>query len=414
MRSPNTSSPGTDIPWSEAEVCRRWQGRGPELWREATRLGGPIHLAGGEASTFLFRSTAPAVHLRINRLTDKHNMALGMMRRVAGTDIWVKTLRTGPRLRASYGFLELDGPAAPPPIPPEHDSFALWRDPLNRMPPVVDVGGGRGLSLLAGEAALGATDTELWAHATQSPGARVAHEGGRMSYFPPVEQHLSQPVPVLLISDAEQWFLRYGLASALDLAIAKGILPPLVVCGEGFATREERLSSLRANPDYLERLVGADLEYAREELVARGQTPGPVILAGQSLGGLTALWALTTAYAPRIDAVLAQSPSLWFTPGTAVSPARLPGLDNPWIAQVLRSCPPLGIPIHLEVGLREGRCVAAVEKLSREMLAAGWQVTAHTADGGHDFASWRYGLIGLLAEVLGQLGIGDKYKMKGQ
>ncbi|MGV0327485.1 enterochelin esterase domain-containing protein [Corynebacterium confusum] len=58
--------------------------------------------------TFLYHAeSAPqAVHLNINRITDKSDFEVGLMCRVSGTHWWIRTLELAPMVYASYGFCE--------------------------------------------------------------------------------------------------------------------------------------------------------------------------------------------------------------------------------------------------------------------------------------------------------------------
>ncbi len=91
------------------------------FWREATSLTLPLVTAINGADderevTFLWRATYPlrGVYVRLNRVTDKDNVAKGMMTQLLTTDIWHLTLRLPASYCGSYTMVEI-----PPETPDE-------------------------------------------------------------------------------------------------------------------------------------------------------------------------------------------------------------------------------------------------------------------------------------------------------
>lgn len=90
-----------------ADSLAEWSGQFP-LWDPAT-----------SRVTFLYHaeSDPQAVHLNINRITDKSNFEVGLIRRVSGTRWWIRTLELAPTVCASYGFCEYADAAEARPAP---------------------------------------------------------------------------------------------------------------------------------------------------------------------------------------------------------------------------------------------------------------------------------------------------------
>ncbi|WP_001239943.1 enterochelin esterase domain-containing protein, partial [Salmonella enterica] len=114
------------------------------FWREANSLALPLVTAINGADderevTFLWRAASPlrGVYVRLNRVTDKDNVAKGMMTQLPTTDIWHLTLRLPASYCGSYTMVEI-----PPKTPDEtvlqlgsrFASLVGKADPLNSTP----------------------------------------------------------------------------------------------------------------------------------------------------------------------------------------------------------------------------------------------------------------------------------------
>lgn len=322
--------------------------------------------------TFLWRddgSEVPA--LRINRVTDKSRRALGVLEHVAGTDIHVRTLSIPPTLVASYSF----GPDLPGP------PTGGGPDPLNPE----QVLRGR-TSLLRGRLAAGSP----WESAT--PGAYSTTQLlGRTCYLhlPGPLPDAAGPVPLLTLFDADDWFTHTPLT---------GMLADVAILGIGVTSRADRRETLGANLDFLASVATEAMGWAE----AQGVEFSRRIISGQSLGGASAL--LCAMHFPQVwDAVIAQSPSMWVSPGPGGSPADLSEFpDNDWLtAQITQS--QARPRAHLTVGTRETAMISHVLDFAHTARAAGWTVSGRSYSGGHDWAWWRTGLIDALSELLGEV-----------
>ncbi|MBA3152421.1 DUF3327 domain-containing protein, partial [Salmonella bongori] len=128
------------------------------FWREATSLTLPLVTAINGADderevTFLWRAAYPlrGVYVRLNRVTDKDNVAKGMMTQLLTTDIWHLTLRLPASYCGSYTMVE-----RPPETPDvtvlqlgsRFASLVGQADPLNSTPGI-NVRGNAQESILA-------------------------------------------------------------------------------------------------------------------------------------------------------------------------------------------------------------------------------------------------------------------------
>ncbi|KAA9394965.1 esterase family protein [Kocuria coralli] len=209
-------------------------------------------------------------------------------------------------------------------------------------------------------------------------------------------------LPLLVLFDAEVWFDELGLPHALEAAVRAGRLPPLAVLGLTTSGRADRFRSLGANSAFLAGVAETSIPWAERAAVAQGillAGRDRRILAGQSLGGLSALVG-ALELPDAFGAALAHSASLWWEhqeagpEGFMPAPPRFdrePG--NNWITARFREASARDVRIRLEVGTREGPAAAHNRALHRVLLECGWESEQHLYEGGHDWACWRGCLI---------------------
>ncbi|MFK8846562.1 enterochelin esterase domain-containing protein [Streptomyces sp. Ac-502] len=343
-----------------------------EFWAEAATQGTPLvepipwdpeH----RAVTFLWRGTdrTRRVLLLVNRLVDRAHLAGSLMRRIHGTDVWHLTYRLPSDHRGSYVIAPDTGAeggrartgdvsAAMPEVPvsspavsavsavsaaPElssapgsepADDFqarllpllaAARPDPLN---PHVMPSRWRG----EGGSVFELSDAppqpwRPWAAGPDESAARGTVERHRLTsaalaarrdvwtYVPP------GPLPdggadTLVLLDGDMWFGRLGVQGLFDRLIADGVLPPLVVLAPDAVDNATRAREFGGWQAYANFLAAELLPWAAARLPVTFD-PSRTVVAGESLGGLTALYAGFVA-PRRFGNVLAQSPALWWRP----------------------------------------------------------------------------------------------------
>lgn len=427
-------------PTLHADVLKRRYNQAPAaeteiLWRQAAKHGTPVWSRDNEGhwslATFLWRAVSSAedphgvesVHVHVNRVTDKEHHESGYMQHIPGTDIWVLTLKLSPGLRACYGFMPLLTGEHPPGGPPQLGVYATRLDPLNPLPPLIDRGD-HGLSVLRGQHAPAQPEWEgrpEWESSSTQIRGRLIRESRALPrdaerprdhwlYLPPPDvgsRRLADSgtaaMPLVTLFDAETWFGDMPLPHALESAMRAGRLPPTAVLGIAHHDRLDRLDCLGSNARFLTEVAGSATSWATARAAEHGiRFAGRAgrVLAGQSLGGLSALYAaleLPQAY----GTVLAQSPSLWWTPETRATPRDLGTRSGgDWITERFSRTPPGATRIRLDVGAREGLTVPQTEILARTLDERGWENEMTIYDGGHDFAWWRGALLDGLGSTL--------------
>ena len=354
--------------------------------------------------TFLWRArTSPeGVYLFLNRVTDKHQVEKGMMARTGSGDIWALTLRLPATYRGTYTFTEIPSQTQAGEIAQlggRQAALVGQPDPLNDE--TISVRGQRE-SVLSLD--LAPAQPEWTADAAAPRGTLISGTGtvaGQLRrvrlYLPDVAP--SAPLGLLVLPDAECWLDHVGLATALDAAIASGRIAPTAVLGIDNIDNRDRCALLGGDRTLVDALAARLIPQARaahpdRRWAGRERT----VLAGQSLGGVTALMA--ARYAPEtFGAVISSSPSMWWAPGGGSRPAGFSADDRSWVSETVLAGAPEDVRVLLNIGTLEGAMVPHVEALHRRLRDAGVNSVLTHYTGGHDYAWWRGALIDGLAAL---------------
>ncbi|MER7231243.1 alpha/beta hydrolase-fold protein [Streptomyces olivaceus] len=299
------------------------------------------------------------------------------LRRWGGTDCWYAEVRMPARLRVTYQFLVGDEAYADPCNPAGAGgdrSVAATPDapPQPHWPPV------------GPDDVLPLPRTRLRWASERLGGRRTVrvHEAGGGG-------------PVVLLLDGDDWLYLHPAVTAFDSAVADGDMPPVTLV---FLPAKDRAAEFGCRP--------ALWEAVRDELLplVAGSgvraDPDRLVVAGQSLGGLSALYA-ALEFPGLVSRVACQSPSAWWTPGAAESADPLGGPVGGVLAERLRGRPDLsGLRVAFDVGEHETRMLphcGLVESLTAE---AGATVRVSRSASDHDRAGWRHALLRDVAWVL--------------
>ena len=359
------------------------------------------------------RQPARAVLLRLVALTDHAyddgDLTPYLMRPRPG-DTWTLTLTLPSTLRSSYQFCPVrDGDLAGELERNELSEESWMRvlalgEPDPRRAPTFQPGTvygnpGRAPSILELSEAL----PQPW----RSSRAGV-RRGGVTRYElnhdvgPPSVVHIHRPAtpalgattaaPALaIVFDAKFW-LSADIATTLDNLAADRDGPPLTtVLVESIhgASRHEGLTHADLFEPFL---VNELLPWLR----ARWELgTGPVVLAGQSLGALTASWA-ARRHPQLFGHVITSSMAAWW-PGDGRG-----GLSGAEVVDAYRSAEAAPVRFFLEVGSRERELLASVRTFRDVLIQRRYDVWYREYEGGHDIACWCGGLADGLVELLGR------------
>lgn len=349
--------------------------------------------------TFLWRSEKPllGVYIRLNRVTDKKDVDKGMMVHVPDSDIWWLTLELDATYRGSYTIVEI-----PPLTPPEKISQLGSRfapiigqsDPLNKMADINIRGFNE--SVLALDLAPEQSEWETvnsYSHgvlATSCPLVAGHHRRVRL-YIPDTPK--SEPLGLLVLPDAETWFDHIGIIDAIEAAIHNRRISPVAILGIDNLDESDRNSILGGHTALIQdisRYLIPLLRMDNPDRIWAGRSK--TVLAGQSLGGVTALMA--ALHAPEtFGHVISHSPSMWWTPDSNSRPFLFTEHDYSWISDYLLAAPPKKVTIQLCVGSLEGATVPHIQTLHKKLMAVNVKSELMIYTGGHDYAWWRGALI---------------------
>lgn len=378
---------------------------GGDFWG-AVRTAGGAPIVGpdpdGDADhrvvTFLWRGTdaTRAVLVLPNKIVDPRDMARNLMERVPGTDIWHWSVRMRADWRATYSLCvdEGGGPEA------EGEYWAWLRgqqrtDPLNPRA-LARRWGGDPVSYVELPHAPAGDD---WQRRDGVARGTVSTHTVRSELLGNERQvHLYEPpgggsdLPVLVLMDGEMWQPGLDVAALLDNLIADGSIPPLAALLPESLDADQRWTELACNERFVGFLKTELLPWAGARL-SLTRDPARTVVAGQSLGGLTAAYAAVTAPG-RFGRVLAQSGSFWWPDG--------PDLErSEWLTGRIAASEKLPVRFWLSAGEQEWVALPAMRRLCATLREKGYDDAVYREfNGGHDYLCWRTeladGLVGLL------------------
>ncbi|MER6446526.1 alpha/beta hydrolase-fold protein [Streptomyces venezuelae] len=342
-----------------------------EFWAAA---GAPASVAdggGGWVTLFLWRGSAA----RIGFESWSPDVPL---RRWKDTDCWYAEVRMPARLRVTYQFL-VDDTAYADPFNPDGaggDRSVAATPDAPAQPHWPALGGGDVLPV---------------------PPARVRWASKRLGGRRTVRIHpAGGGGPVVLLLDGDDWLYLHPATTAFDSAVAAGEMPPVTLV---FLPSKDREAEFGCRPELWEAV--------RDELlplVAESGVPvdgDRLVVAGQSLGGLSAVYA-ALEFPDLVSRVACQSASLWWTPEAVKSADPLGGPVGGSVAARLRERPDLsGLRIAFDVGEHETRMLPHCELVETLTERAGATVRASRSASGHDRAGWRHALLRDVAWALG-------------
>ncbi|MEV0642682.1 alpha/beta hydrolase-fold protein [Streptomyces sp. NPDC050619] len=294
------------------------------------------------------------------------------LRRWGDTDCWYAEVRMPARLRVTYQFLAGD---------------AAYADPFNP----VGAGGDRSIAATPDAPAqphwpvIGAgTDVVL-----PLPRTRIRWAGERLGGRRTVRVH---PVggggPVVLLLDGDDWLYLHPAMAAFDSAVASGEMPPVTLV---FLPAKDREAEFACRPELWEAVRDELLPLVGESGVAADLDR--LVVAGQSLGGLSAVYA-ALEFPELVSRVACQSGSFWWTPDAMGLADPLGGAVGGAVAARLRERPDLsGLRVAFDVGEHEREMLPHCEAVEGLVEQAGAAVRVSRSASGHDRVGWRHALL---------------------
>jgi len=381
------------------------------FWVTVAERGAPLLEPSDEPGqcvvTFLWRGApeTQAVLALVNRVTDRRDLAASALQHLPGTDVWQLSYQMPTDWLASYQ-LAPDTPPLPAGAgarlgtaagPNRAGAEDLARQPgeqlLAQARPdprcrhrIASIWGGPGMSAVYAPDAPRAAE---WTPRAQQPALprgtlrRRAFDDGRQVwvYEPAV------PAPaydLLVLLDGRSWAEGADVAAALDHLVAAGLVRPLLVVMPESAAGMQRTVEFACNPRFVEQVTDHWLPWIEQRWPIAAQ-PGRRAVAGQSMGGLAALW-LATREPENFGVALAQSGSFWWRSHVPGDP------EAEWLTHRLATEPVAPVEVHLAVGQRESLLVGPTGRLADTLRGRGYRVSHEQYCGGHDMLWWRIAL----------------------
>lgn len=397
-----------------------------DFWAEVESAGTPLveSLADApdhRAVTFLWRGDERTrdVLLVTNRLIDRSDYASGLMERIPGTDVWHFTFRLRADHHGSYRIgADLSQPDAPSQSvsgQPVSGQSETTQDRLRALAArsVPDPLNSRTIATRWNDAvssvfALPEAPPQPWTEhrASVPPGTVERHrmrsdalgdERDVWLYLPP--RPWPADLDLLVLLDGDMWFGQLSCADVFDNLHADGAVRPLAVLAPDAVDNPTRMREFGGRQCYADFLTEELLPWAADRLPLTSD-PSRIAVAGQSLGGITALYVGLAQRRPRVGNVIAQSASLWWHPD--VGPGIPSSMDDgdQWLTREFTSATVRqGLRLRLDVGVHEGAMAGMNRRLHERLSTLGYDSTLTEYNGGHDYVCWR----GALADGLAAL-----------
>ncbi|MCX5555214.1 alpha/beta hydrolase-fold protein [Streptomyces sp. NBC_00038] len=293
------------------------------------------------------------------------------LRRWGDTDCWYAEVRMPARLRVTYQFLAGD---------------AAYADPFNP----VGAGGDRSIAATPDAPAQPHWPVVSASDVLPVPNTRLRWASSRLGGRRTVRIHpAGGGGPVVLLLDGDDWLYLHPAMTAFDSAVASGETPPVTLV---FLPAKDREAEFACKPELWEAVRDELLPLVAESGVHADLDR--LVVAGQSLGGLSAVYA-ALEFPDLVSRVACQSGSFWWTPDAMGLADPLGGPLGGSIAARLRDRGPelSGLRVAFDVGEHETRMLPHCESVEALAAQAGAAVRASRSASGHDRAGWRHALL---------------------
>ncbi|WBM72856.1 enterochelin esterase [Buttiauxella sp. WJP83] len=196
--------------------------------------------------------------------------------------------------------------------------------------------------------------------------------------------------PLAILLDGQFWVEGMPVWPALQAQTDAGALPPAVYVLIDVIDNATRSNELPCNAQFWQ-AVQEELFPQLRELILWNENPETTVVAGQSFGGLSSLYA-ALHWPEKFGCVLSQSGSYWW-------PRREENRQGGLLIQQLEEGFACDKPlrIYLEAGVREPLIHQVNQRLFPLLQQTQRDVFYCEVDGGHDALCWRGGLTNGLA-----------------
>ncbi|MFF9350153.1 alpha/beta hydrolase-fold protein [Streptomyces sp. NPDC014734] len=318
---------------------------------------------GGWLALFLWRGSAARIDF------ESWSPPVPLLR-WAGTDCWYAEVRMPARLRVTYRIVTDGEPRA---------------DPFN------PDGAGGDRSVAATPDAPAQPHWQAFGpdDVLPLPRTRIRWASERLGGRRTVRVHpVAGGGPVVVLLDGDDWLYLHPAMAAFDSAAARGEMPAATLV---LLPAKDRQAEFGCRPELWEAVREELLPLVAESGIPAD--PDRLVVAGQSLGGLSALYA-ALEFPELVSRVACQSGAFWWTPDAVHRADPLGGPVGGALAARLRENPDLsGLRCAFDVGEHETRMLphCALTETLTERAGATVRVSRSASD--HDRAGWRHALL---------------------
>ena len=225
-------------------------------------------------------------------------------------------------------------------------------------------------------------------------------------YLPPGYSANAAPYHLVVIFDESAYLTKVPTPVILDNLIAASKIPPTVAVLIANASQESRTVELTPNPKFADFLATELIPWTRAHYNVTSD-PGKTVVAGSSLGGLTAVYA-GYRHPEVFRNVLCQSGSFWWAPDHSGTVSEGVVTEPGWMAKQFIASSKLALKFYLDAGAFEfdsngtgGGILETTRNIRDVLLAKGYEVHYQQFVGGHDYLGWRGTFADGLMDLIG-------------
>jgi len=390
------------------------QNAGSELWWERIKkLGTPLLSDLDEENcvvTFIWRDPAgthsdiETVYIDLYSKTPHPTKQLTRFSRLEGTDIWYWATSLAKDWLGSYFLM----PATKEQTPPDSSDVMAIRhwwiklmstnaqaDSLNPLPPHSNGNNIKLSAVCLQKKAQSHLKTIIGKQQT-IPKKNLWHSdilaNTRQVWLYKTGPKTTHKLPVALLFDGQYWATQMPIFSDLDALTSTGKLPPALYVFIDSIDSSYRYKELGCNNDFWTAIEQELLPWVSTQFLITDD-PYKTIVAGQSLGGLCAVYGALN-WPHRFACAISQSGSFWWPKADS-----LPDKSD-FIQEIkIQDKSPNVLNFVMEAGCYEHDMLEVSKLMTKTLKNAGHNVTFDEFRGGHDWLCWRQGLLRSLISI---------------
>jgi enterochelin esterase-like enzyme len=229
-------------------------------------------------------------------------------------------------------------------------------------------------------------------------------------YLPAGYKANATPYDLVVIFDESAYMTKVPTPVILDNLIGLSKIRPTVAVLIANPSQESRNEELTPNPKFADFLANELIPWMHAHYNVTGD-PGKTVVAGSSLGGLTAAY-VGYKHPEIFTNVLCQSGSFWWAPdhSGAISDGVI--TEPGWMAKQFIASSKLPLKFYIDAGAFEfdsngtgGGILETSRDMRNVLLAKGYEVHYQQFVGGHDYLSWRGTFADGLMDLIGTTAI---------